>query len=209
MTIRKFSSIATLTSLLVILTACHSIKQGSIFASGIKTVRSGNNSSNKVIQKQHVVTENTENEVEAVQVTHFATQEVLIETIPQQVEEINHDTQTNTYTLPTRIANPEDSLSKEEAELIAREALETEDLAKKARKTGILGLVFSFLPFLGFVGLILSIIALSRSIKALRAQYITEKGLEMARTGLILSIISLGLRVLALILLIVIILVFI
>lgn len=208
MTIRKFSSIATFLSLLVILTACHSIKQGSIFASGIKTVRAGHNSSTKVDQKQIEVSENTEKEVEAFQATHFAQQEVSIETIPQ-VEELNDDAQTTAYTLPTRIENPEDSLSKEEAEQIAYKALETEELAKKARKNGILGLVFSFLPILGFAGLIISIIALSKSIKALRAPYITEKGLEMARTGLILSIISLGLRVLLLIILITVILIFI
>lgn len=98
---------------------------------------------------------------------------------------------------------PNIQLDEENPETIKYLAIDAEERGKKSRNLGIAGLILSFVPFLGLVGLIFSIISLSNGIKGLRSRYITEDGLRWAKTGVVLSSISLGLRVLAIILIIV------
>lgn len=206
MSFSKRATFFILLGFIFLLNSCHSIKNTSIFGQGIKTVRASKqveeknakdfNTSASFIQHDLEI-ENNENEViKTDQSIEFQATDKVDEALIFNVGEV--DIKQN---------NPDDSLTTAEKEYISNEALETEDLARKAKKAGLTGLILSLIPFLGFFGLILSIIGLSKSIRALRAPYITEDGLEMARTGLILSIISLGLRVLAILLLVILILV--
>ena len=98
---------------------------------------------------------------------------------------------------------PKSQLDEENPEAIKYLAIEAEERGRKSRNLGIAGFVLSFIPFLGIVGLIFSIISLSNGIKGLKSRYITEDGLRWARTGVVFSSLSLGLRVLAVILIIV------
>ena len=87
-----------------------------------------------------------------------------------------------------KVVENEDSLKKQDE--VLNEALKTEKEAKKSTVFGILGVVLSFTPVF-IAGLIFSVNGLKRSTRALKAQYITPRGLKFARTGLILSIIGL------------------
>jgi hypothetical protein len=206
----SFSKRATyyiLVGFVFLLNSCHSIKNASFFGQGIKTVRASKQiDENNADKLNSIATFNHQELTIENYVEEIKTNESVVFEVKDEVKNTNTSRELNVK--PIQL-NPEDSLSTAEKEYIAKEALETEELARKARKTGLSGLILSLIPFLGFFGLILSIIGLSKSIRALKAPYITEDGLQMARTGLILSIVSIGLRVLALIILITVILLFI
>ncbi len=87
-----------------------------------------------------------------------------------------------------KVVAHDDSLKKQE-EVLAQ-ALKTDREAKKGMIFGIIGSALSWTPAF-IVGLIFSINGLKKSVRALKAPYITPKGLKSAKTGLILSIIGL------------------
>jgi len=97
------------------------------------------------------------------------------------------------------LENDEDSL-KPVSQSVVDEALKAEKKGKLSRNFGLAGLILQILPYIGsLIGLILSIVALSAGIQSLKAKYNTPEGLKMARTGVILSSIVVGLYALALI----------
>jgi hypothetical protein len=102
---------------------------------------------------------------------------------------------------------PEDSLEN------VREAQEKYDIATKAEKNGKRGKVFGLLSLItmltfvfGFLTIPFAIAGLVNSAIALRAPYITDKGLKDARAGLVMSVLSLAITILLVILLVLIIL---
>ena len=97
-----------------------------------------------------------------------------------------------------KLENDEDSL-KPVNQSVVDEALEAEKKGKYSQNFGIAGLVLTITFIFGFVGLVLSIIGLTNGIKSLKAKYNTPEGLKMARTGVILSSIVVGLNAIAVI----------
>ncbi len=97
-----------------------------------------------------------------------------------------------------KLENEEDSL-KPVNQSVVDEALEAEKKGKYSQNFGIAGLVLTITFIFGFVGLVLSIIGLTNGIKSLKAKYNTPEGLKMARTGVILSSIVVGLNAIAVI----------
>jgi hypothetical protein len=102
---------------------------------------------------------------------------------------------------------PEDSLEN------VREAQEKYDIATKAEKNGKRGKVFGLLSLItmltfvfGFLTIPFAIAGLVNSVIAIRAPYITDKGLKDARAGLVMSILSLAITLLLIILLVILIL---
>ena len=97
-----------------------------------------------------------------------------------------------------KLENDEDSL-KPVNQSVVDEALEAEKKGKYSQNFGIAGLILTITFIFGFVGLVLSIIGLTNGIKSLKAKYNTPEGLKMARTGVILSSIVVGLNAIAVI----------
>ena len=97
-----------------------------------------------------------------------------------------------------KIENDEDSL-KPVSQSVVDEALKAEKKGKYSQNFGIAGLILTITLIFGFVGLVLSIIGLTNGIKSLKAKYNTPEGLKMARTGVILSSIVVGLNAIAVI----------
>ena len=102
---------------------------------------------------------------------------------------------------------PDDSLE------IVREAEEKLEIATKAEKKGKLGRLFGILSLVTMFTVVFSllsvpfaIVGLINSIVALKAPYITDKGLRAARAGLITSIIGLAITVLVIVLIVLLIL---
>ena len=108
----------------------------------------------------------------------------------QSTEEISKESTEETAWIPyqDKVVENEDSL-KIQDEILAQ-ALQTDKEAKKGLIFSIIGIATSWTPAF-IVGLIFSINGIKRSSRALKAQYITPKGLKNAKTGLILSIIGL------------------
>jgi len=100
-----------------------------------------------------------------------------------------------------KLEKDEDSLKPLNQSLVD-EALEAEKKGKLSQNFGIAGLILTFTFIFGFVGLVLSIIGLTNGIKSLKAKYNTPEGLKMARTGVILSSVVIGLYAMAVIILI-------
>lgn len=103
------------------------------------------------------------------------------------------------------IENVDDSI-KPVDQIMVNEAFDAEEKGKKSRNFGIAGLILQVTYIFGVVGLVLSIIGLIKGIQSLRADYNTPKGVKMARTGVILSSITIGiyfLSIIALLLLII------
>jgi hypothetical protein len=100
-----------------------------------------------------------------------------------------------------KLEKDEDSLKPLNQSLVD-EALEAEKKGKLSQDFGIAGLILTFTFIFGFVGLVLSIIGLTNGIKSLKAKYNTPEGLKMARTGVILSSVVIGLYAMAVIILI-------
>jgi hypothetical protein len=80
-----------------------------------------------------------------------------------------------------------DSLKKQEE--IVRQAIQNERTGRNSSILGIIGTVLSFTP-LFIAGFVLGIIGLKSSSTALKAQYITPKGLNLARVGSAFSIVA-------------------
>ena len=97
-----------------------------------------------------------------------------------------------------KLENDEDSI-KPVNQSVVDEALEAEKKGKYSQNFGIAGLILTITFIFGFVGLVLSIIGLTNGIKSLKAKYNTPEGLKMARTGVILSSIVVGLNAIAVI----------
>ena len=97
-----------------------------------------------------------------------------------------------------KLENDEDSL-KPVNQSVVDEALEAEKKGNYSQNFGIAGLILTITFIFGFVGLVLSIIGLTNGIKSLKAKYNTPEGLKMARTGVILSSIVVGLNAIAVI----------
>lgn len=107
--------------------------------------------------------------------------------------------------------SPTDSLDEEDEvdEAVLSSALDAEKKGKQSRNIGIASLVVTLVFVLFFPGFILAIISLIKGINSLRAPYNTPEGISMARTGILLSSISLILYLLAFLLVLSIILLFI
>jgi hypothetical protein len=185
--------------LLFVLNSCQTTNSSSLFSKRIKTVRVGDFKNEQVVSKQNkVIPVNSQeifsassDEVESVNANLVKT------TLSTEKSEQAIYTETFSQTTP----NQDDSSDFEDREIKAL-AYEAEFNGKRSRDLSITGLLLSFIPFVGLAGLILSIIALAKGIKALNARYITEDGLRWAKTGVIISGISIGLRLLAIFLLI-------
>lgn len=107
--------------------------------------------------------------------------------------------------------SPTDSLDQEEEvdPAVVNGALDAERKGKQSRNIGIVSLVVTIVFVLFFPGFVLAIISLIKGINSLSAPYNTPEGISMARTGILLSSISLILYLLALLLVLSIILLFI
>lgn len=107
--------------------------------------------------------------------------------------------------------SPADSLEEDDEvdPAVLSNALDAERKGKQSRNIGIASLVVTLVFVLFFPGFILAIISLIKGINSLRAPYNTPQGVSMARTGILLSSISLILYLLAFLLLLSIILLFI
>jgi hypothetical protein len=186
--------------LIFVLNSCQTTSNSSLFSKRIKTVCVGDFKNDQVVSKQK-------------KVSPVVPQEIILAS-SDEVESVNADLVETTLStekseqaiyvekFSQTIPSQDDSSEFEDREIKAL-AYEAEFQGKKSRDLSITGLLLSFLPFVGLVGLILSIIALAKGIKALNARYITEDGLRWAKTGVVISSISIGLRVLAIILILV------
>jgi hypothetical protein len=185
----------------LLLNSCQTSNNSSLFSKRVKTVRVNDFKDKQVLASKQIKD------------TPIVTQESFLAST-DEVEFVNErlvetDLSTNKkeqviYVEKFSQTNPiqDDSSELEDREIKAL-AYEAEFQGKRSRDLSITGLLLSFLPFVGLAGLILSIIGLSKGIKALNARYITEDGLRWAKTGVIISSISIGLRVLAIIFIIV------
>lgn len=100
-----------------------------------------------------------------------------------------------------KLENDEDSI-KPVSQSAIKEAFDAEQKGKSSQNFGIAGLILTFTFIFGFIGLVLSIIGLINGVKSLKAKYNTPEGLKMARTGVILSSIVIGLYAIAVLILI-------
>lgn len=107
-----------------------------------------------------------------------------------------------------KLEQEEDSIKPEVNQAIASEAMDSEEKGRKSRNFGIAGLILQITYIFGVVGLVLSIIGLIKGIQSLRADYNTPKGVKMARTGVILSSINIGIYLLSIIAIVLIIIAF-
>lgn len=107
-----------------------------------------------------------------------------------------------------KLEQEEDSIKPEVNQAMAYEAMESEEKGRKSRNFGIAGLILQITYIFGVVGLVLSIIGLIKGIQSLRADYNTPKGVKMARTGVILSSINIGIYLLSIIAIVLIIIAF-
>ncbi|TXI86863.1 MAG: hypothetical protein E6Q37_03170 [Crocinitomicaceae bacterium] len=80
---------------------------------------------------------------------------------------------------------------------IVSSALEAERKGRQSRNLGIAGLAVTILLVLFFPGFLLAVISLIKGINSMRSQYNTPEGISMARTGIVLSSITLILYLLA------------
>ncbi len=107
-----------------------------------------------------------------------------------------------------KLEQEEDSIKPEVNQAIAYEAQESEEKGRKSRNFGVAGLILQITYIFGVVGLVLSIIGLIKGIQSLRADYNTPKGVKMARTGVILSSITIGIYLLSIIAILILIIAF-
>jgi hypothetical protein len=106
-----------------------------------------------------------------------------------------------------KLENDEDSI-KPVSQLMVNQAIEAEEEGEKSRNLGLAGLILQIILFPGIAGLVLSIISFRNGTSSLKADYNTPKGLKMARTGVVLSSIGIGIFVLRLLVIILVILSF-
>ncbi len=145
----------------------------------------------------------TENE-KAVSVIdeEITTKNQKLESVESAVESQPENTENNEAQIilvnTKKLENDEDSI-KPVNQSVVDEALEAEKKGKYSQNFGIAGLILTITFIFGFVGLVLSIIGLTNGIKSLKAKYNTPEGLKMARTGVILSSIVVGLNAIAVI----------
>lgn len=134
----------------------------------------------------------------------ITTQNETVEAIELKIEGQTETTENNENQIilvnTKKIENDEDSL-KPVSQSVVDEALKAERKGKYSQNFGIAGLILTITLIFGFVGLVLSIIGLTNGINSLKANYNTPEGLRMARTGVILSSIVVGLYAIAVIIL--------
>ena len=124
----------------------------------------------------------------------------------QNTKQVN--TEERLILVKTKVLEQEEDSIKEVDPLILKEALDAEDQGRRSRNFGIASLILQLLPFFGILGLVFGIIGLSKGIQSLRAAYNTPKGVSMAKTGVVISSITIALYTLLLVLLVVLILSF-
>lgn len=106
-----------------------------------------------------------------------------------------------------KLESDEDSIKPVSQEMVDK-AMEAEELGRKSRNFGIAGIILQITSIFAIVGLVLSIIGLIKGIKSLRADYNTPRGVKMARTGVILSSITIALYLLLIVIVIALIIAF-
>lgn len=128
--------------------------------------------------------------------------------ISSNKKSLQHETEFRTH---VDDVSPTDSLDDQDEvdAAVLSSALDAEKKGKQSRNIGIASLVVTLVFVLFFPGFILAIISLIKGINSLRAPYNTPEGVSMARTGILLSSISLILYLLAFLLVLSIILLFI
>lgn len=106
---------------------------------------------------------------------------------------------------PTRIAEikktkeVEDSVSVTTTDPeIVRQALKAEKQGRNSQTLSIISLAMTLIPFFFIGALVCLIISIANGMSSLKARYNTPEGLKMARTGVTISFIVLGLYILAL-----------
>jgi TolA-binding protein len=146
----------------------------------------------------------TENEITVSVIDEqITTQNQTVESAESAVESQSETTENSENQIilvnTKNLENDEDSL-KSLSQSAVDEALDAEKKGKLSHIFGIAGLILQLIPLIGsLIGLIFSLIALSAGIQSLKAKYNTPEGLKMARTGVILSSIVVGLYALLLI----------
>lgn len=187
----------TLILLVSILVSCSDWK----YSNGVKRQKRTYVYSNpKSITESEISTEN-EKAVSVID-EEITTKNQKLESVESAVESQPEATENNENQIilvnTKKLENDEDSL-KPVNQSVVDEALEAEKKGKYSQNFGIAGLILTITFIFGFVGLVLSIIGLTNGIKSLKAKYNTPEGLKMARTGVILSSIVVGLNAIAVI----------
>ena len=187
----------TLILLVSILVSCSDWK----YSNGVKRQKRTYVYSNpKSITESEISTEN-EKAVSVID-EEITTKNQKLESVESAVESQPETTENNDNQIilvnTKKLENDEDSL-KPVNQSVVDEALEAEKKGKYSQNFGIAGLILTITFIFGFVGLVLSIIGLTNGIKSLKAKYNTPEGLKMARTGVILSSIVVGLNAIAVI----------
>ena len=187
----------TLILLVSILVSCSDWK----YSSGVKRQKRTYVYSNpKSTTESEISTEN-EKAVSVID-EEITTKNQKLESVESAVESQPETTENNDNQIilvnTKKLENDEDSL-KPVNQSVVDEALEAEKKGKYSQNFGIAGLILTITFIFGFVGLVLSIIGLTNGIKSLKANYNTPEGLRMARTGVILSSIVVGLNAIAVI----------
>ena len=187
----------TLILLVSILVSCSDWK----YSNGVKRQKRTYVYSNpKSITESEISTEN-EKAVSVID-EEITTKNQKLESVESAVESQPENTENNEAQIilvnTKKLENDEDSI-KPVNQSVVDEALEAEKKGKYSQNFGIAGLILTITFIFGFVGLVLSIIGLTNGIKSLKAKYNTPEGLKMARTGVILSSIVVGLNAIAVI----------
>jgi hypothetical protein len=120
----------------------------------------------------------------------------------------NETPENETILVKTKLIENVDDSIKPVDQMMVNEAFDAEEKGKKSRNFGIAGLILQITSIFAIVGLVLSIIGLIKGIQSLRADYNTPRGVKMARTGVILSSITIALYLLLIVIVIALILAF-
>ena len=193
MVMKKIFAFIVMVSILV---SCSDWK----YSSGVKRQkRTYVYSDQKSKTEKEILSEN-ENAISVID-EEITTQYETVEAIELKVEGQTENNENQIILVNTKkIENDEDSL-KPVSQSVVDEALKAERKGKFSQNFGIAGLILTITLIFGFVGLVLSIIGLTNGINSLKANYNTPEGLRMARTGVILSSIVVGLYAIAVIIL--------